>query len=250
MKRGQSRYLPSMVGRFGHRALGRSVARLQWSVKLQKNRPDGKNLAVPCAERDPTLRIECDELVQAARLAYNCRMDWRLEFEEAASPVSDTIADWSREACAAFAWDPGRQLLSALRRYQAAHGQPGSSATALRRAAILRHRFWSAVAGCDIPLNSEIGGGLLLPHPNGVVIHPGVRVGPNCLLLQQVTLGRGGKLPGLPSLAGHVDVGAGAKILGGVTIGAHAKIGANAVVLRDVPAHATAVGVPARIVRR
>ncbi|HMB06628.1 MAG TPA: hypothetical protein VKP69_23185 [Isosphaeraceae bacterium] len=50
-------------------------------------------------------------------------------------------------------------------------------------------------------------------------------------------------------MGGHVDVGAGAKILGGVTIGNHARIGANAVVLCDVPSGATAVGVPARIVR-
>ncbi len=88
---------------------------------------------------------------------------------------------------------------------------------------------------------------MLLPHPNGVVIHPGAVVGPNCLLFQQVTLGTGGDKPGVPCLAGHVDVGAGAKILGGVRIGEHALIGANAVVLCDVPAGATAVGVPARV---
>lgn len=177
-------------------------------------------------------------------------MDRRLESEETPSPVSATVADWSREHCAPFAWDPGRRLLAALRRYQAACRQSGPKAAALRRAAVVEHRFWSAVAGCDIPLNSEIEGGLLLPHPNGVVIHPGVHVGPNCLLFQQVTLGRGGKLPGVPALSGHVDVGAGAKILGGVRVGPHAKIGANAVVLTDVPAHATAVGVPATILPR
>jgi serine O-acetyltransferase len=54
----------------------------------------------------------------------------------------------------------------------------------------------------------------------------------------------------VPRIGGHVDIGAGAKILGGVVIGDHAKIGANAVVTRDVPAGATAVGIPARIVER
>ena len=99
-------------------------------------------------------------------------------------------------------------------------------------------------------MKCAIEGGLLLPHPNGIVIHPRVRIGPNCLLFQQVTLGTGGPVAGAPVLAGHVDIGAGAKVLGGVTIGAHAVIGANAVVLCDVPAGATAVGIPARIVAR
>jgi serine O-acetyltransferase len=114
----------------------------------------------------------------------------------------------------------------------------------LKRWAVLRHRFWSAVSGADIPLNCQIGGGLLLPHPNGVVIHPAAHIGPNCLIFQQVTLGtRGGG--GAPVLKGHVDIGAGAKLLGAVSVGEHATIGANAVVLTDVPAHGVAVGVPA-----
>jgi serine O-acetyltransferase len=111
----------------------------------------------------------------------------------------------------------------------------------------MSHRFWSVVTGADIPLNSSIGGGLLMPHPNGIVIFPGVEIGPNCLLFQQVTIGYAGD--GVPRLGGHVDVGAGAKIIGRVTIGDHAKIGANAVVIGDIPQGATAVGVPARIVK-
>jgi serine O-acetyltransferase len=113
------------------------------------------------------------------------------------------------------------------------------------RLALLRHRWWSIVTGADIPLNCRIGGGLLIPHPNGIVIHPEVQVGPNCLLFQQVTLGHAGA--GVPRLGGHVDVGAGAKIIGSVTIGDHAIIGANALVTMDVPPGATAVGNPARL---
>jgi len=104
------------------------------------------------------------------------------------------------------------------------------------------------VTGAEIDLNAQISGGLLIPHPNGIVIHPSVVLGPNCLIFQQVTLGTGGRLAGCPKVGGHVDIGAGAKILGGITIGDHAQIGANAVVLHDVPSGATAVGVPARIV--
>ena len=87
-----------------------------------------------------------------------------------------------------------------------------------------------------------------MPHPNGVVIHPDAEIGPNCLLFHQVTIGANGG--GVPVLEGHVDVGAGAKVIGRLRIGRHAKIGANAVVLSDVPAGATAVGVPASIVGR
>jgi serine O-acetyltransferase len=161
-------------------------------------------------------------------------------------PVSASTPDWDREQCQQF-WDPGRRLLRAVRGYQRwkRSGVPFRWLTGLW---VLRHRFWSVVSGADIPLNSRIGGGLLLPHPNGVVIHPDAVIGPNCLLFQQVTLGAGGRKPGLPVLGGHVDVGAGARLLGGIVVGDGAKIGANAVVLDDVPAGAIAVGVPARVI--
>jgi serine O-acetyltransferase len=90
---------------------------------------------------------------------------------------------------------------------------------------------------------------LLLPHPNGIVIHPDAVIGPNCLIFQQVTIGQGSK-PGAPVIEGHVDIGAGAKILGGIKIGEHSIIGANAVVVKDVPKYSVAVGVPAQARRR
>lgn len=161
--------------------------------------------------------------------------------------ISAEVPDWSREGKEFGSWHPARSLLAALRQYEELRASSRFDQVFLRRLVVLRHHFWSIVTGADIPLGTQIAGGLLLPHPNGIVIHPEARIGPNCLLLQQVTLGVGGPVPGAPTLAGHVDVGAGAKILGGVTIGAHAVIGANAVVLTDVPEGATAVGVPARI---
>jgi serine O-acetyltransferase len=160
--------------------------------------------------------------------------------------VSAVTPDWSRERCLIF-WDPGRRVLRAIRQYQ----RWKKRAIPLRWVSkywVVQHRFWSVVAGADIPLNCKIGGGLLLPHPSGVVISRDAVIGPNCLIFQQVTIGIGGSKPGAPVLGGHVDVGAGAKVLGGVTIGSHALIGANAVVLQDVPEGATAVGVPAAIV--
>jgi serine O-acetyltransferase len=107
---------------------------------------------------------------------------------------------------------------------------------------VIEYRFWSVVTATDIPVNWQFSGGLRLPHPTGVVIHPSVAIGPNCMIFQQVTITGGVKI------GGHVDIGAGAKIIGSVNIGDHAKIGANAVVLCDVPPGATAVGVPAKVI--
>lgn len=157
--------------------------------------------------------------------------------------------DWRREHKRLLQWDPGRSLLASLRRYQRYRDSRAPWAPVLRRIAVLQHRFWSAVSGADIPLRCNIGGGLLLPHPNGIVIHPEAHIGPNCLIFQQVTLGIRGR-DGAPVVGGHVDIGAGAKVLGAVRLGDHARIGANAVVLHDVPAGADAVGIPARILNK
>jgi serine O-acetyltransferase len=155
--------------------------------------------------------------------------------------ISATEPDWSREKCRRW-WDPSRQLLKSIRSYQKWQARGGIIGRLLSAVNVLQHRFWSVVTGADIPLNCQIAGGLLLTHPNGVVIHPEAVIGPNCLIFQQVTIVRGVKI------GGHVDIGAGAKIVRGVTVGNGAKIGANAVVLQDVPPGATAVGVPARII--
>ncbi|MDB4975910.1 MAG: serine acetyltransferase [Myxococcaceae bacterium] len=158
---------------------------------------------------------------------------------------SPQVPDWQRERCAALEWHPSRQLIRALRDYGRARERRDALGVLQRKWSVLRHRFWSAVSGAEIPLNAgRIAGGLMMPHPNGVVVHPEAIIGPNCLLFQQVTIGSGPR-PGVPRIGGHVDIGPGAKILGGVTIGDHAVIGANAVVVNDVPAGAVAVGVPA-----
>ena len=161
---------------------------------------------------------------------------------------SATEPDWSREAKKFWQWDPSRSLLASLRSYQRHAGSASLLDKTLRSAAIVRHRFWSVVTGADIPVTCRIGGGLLMPHPNGIVFHSDAVLGPNCLVFQQVTLA--GDRRGAPTLGGHVDIGAGAKILGGVTLGNDARIGANAVVMMDVPPGATAVGIPARVVER
>ena len=157
------------------------------------------------------------------------------------SQVSATVPDWSREKINRW-WHPSNQLLKSVREYQKWYSYGGAIGRCFRIWNLLQYRFWSVVTGAEIPLNGNIQGGLVLPHPNGVVIHPQASLGPNCLVFQQVTIVGGVKI------GGHVDIGAGAKIIRPVNIGDHAKIGANAVVLCDVPAGATAIGVPSKII--
>lgn len=158
--------------------------------------------------------------------------------------VSATQPDWSREAKGLFAWEPSRSLLASIRSYQRNSARRAPWRRLAAKIAIVRYRFWSIVTGADIPLKTTIGGGLVMPHPNGIVIHPDARLGPNCLVMQQVTLGI--TRDGAPRVGGHVDIGAGAKVLGAITIGDHAVIGANAVVVHDVPPGVTVVGIPAK----
>lgn len=155
--------------------------------------------------------------------------------------ISAINPDWEREKIDSW-WSPSRQLLKSIREYQKWQKKPGVIAKFLLNIYVIQHRFWSIVTATDIPLNCQLGGGLKLTHPNGIVIHPKASIGVNCLILQQVTIAKNVKI------GGHVDIGAGAKIIRPVYIGDHAKIGANAVVLNDVPAGATAVGVPAKII--
>src|SRR5262245_25625577 len=160
--------------------------------------------------------------------------------------VSAEMPDWSREQPRQF-WDPGRKLLRAIRRYQDQRNRGGFFSVLACKWLMLSHRYWSVVTGADIPLNANIGGGLLIPHPNGIVIHPDAIIGVNCLIFQQVTIGtREGR--GVPVIDGHADIGAGARILGRVHIGAHARVGANAVVTTDVAPGTTVAGIPARVV--
>lgn len=163
--------------------------------------------------------------------------------------ISADTPDWLREKKSFFDWLPSRSLLASIRRYQRANSAKKLSSFFIKKLAVLQHRFWSVITGADIPINSTIAGGLLIPHPNGIVIHPDAKIGPNCLIFQQVTIGTvEGRAP--PTIGGHVDIGAGAKILGAVNIGDHVLIGANAVVLTDVPSGKVAVGIPAKVLDR
>ncbi len=158
--------------------------------------------------------------------------------------ISTSEPDWSREKPRQFL-DKSRRLLRAIRGYQRCKQNVALFITKL---AVLQHRFWSVITGADIPLTSKLGGGLLIPHPNGIVVHPDSVIGVNCLIHQQVTIGvkRGGDKP--PVLEGHVDVGAGAKIIGSILIERDALIGANSVVVKNVSAGSIVAGIPAKVI--
>jgi serine O-acetyltransferase len=140
---------------------------------------------------------------------------------------------------------------------------PGLHAILVHRIA---HRFWSSgwfwlgrfishlgrlLTGVEIHPGAKIGRRVFIDHGFGVVIGETAVVGDDCTIYQGVTLGGTRLYKGQkrhPTLGQGVVVGAGAKILGGFTVGDGARIGSNAVVIKPVPAGATAVGNPARLI--
>ena len=106
------------------------------------------------------------------------------------------------------------------------------------------------LTGIEIHPGATIGRGVMIDHGMGVVIGETAIVGDDCNIFQGVTLGGTGKETGKrhPTLEKGVVVGVGASVLGAITIGEGSKVGAGSVVLRDMPPHATAVGIPARVV--
>jgi serine O-acetyltransferase len=112
-------------------------------------------------------------------------------------------------------------------------------------------QFGRFMTGIEIHPAASIGRRVFIDHGMGVVIGETAQVGDDCTIYQGVTLGGTSLYRGVkrhPTLESGVVVGAGAKVLGGFTVGRGAKIGSNAVVVKPVPAEATAVGNPARII--
>ena len=107
------------------------------------------------------------------------------------------------------------------------------------------------LTGIEIHPGAKIGKRFFIDHGMGVVIGETAEIGDDVMMYHQVTLGGTGKECGKrhPTVKNGVTIAAGSKILGAITIGENAKIGANSVVLKNVPANATVVGIPARIVR-
>ena len=109
-------------------------------------------------------------------------------------------------------------------------------------------RFWT---GIEIHPGATIGKRLVIDHGMGIVIGETAEIGDDCLIYHGVTLGGTGKDQGKrhPTIGNNVLISSGAKVLGPFKVGDNARIASNAVVLREVPESATAVGIPAQIVR-
>jgi serine O-acetyltransferase len=111
-------------------------------------------------------------------------------------------------------------------------------------------RVWS---GVEIHPGARIGRSFFIDHGTGVVIGETAEIGDRCVMFHNVTLGGTGKHRGKrhPTVCDNVLIGTGATLLGPITIGANSRVGANSFIrMHDVPADCTAVGTPARLVKR
>jgi len=111
-------------------------------------------------------------------------------------------------------------------------------------------RFWT---GVEIHPGARIGRAFFIDHGTGVVIGETAEIGDHCVMFHNVTLGGTGKHRGKrhPTVCDNVLIGTGATLLGPITIGANSKVGANSFIqMHDVPPDSTAVGTPARLVKR
>lgn len=111
------------------------------------------------------------------------------------------------------------------------------------------YRFQQMLTGIQLPLETQVGPGIVFAHYSNIVIGGDVRIGSNCTIFQGVTIGSmrgiGG---GRPVLGDNVIVFPGAKIIGNIKIGNNVIVGANAVVTKCVPDKAVVAGVPAKVI--
>lgn len=108
------------------------------------------------------------------------------------------------------------------------------------------------LTGCDIAYQAQVGPGLVLYHPTGVVIGPGCRIGARATIMQGVTIGSDavvGGGGGSPRLGDDVFIGPGAALFGAIEIGDRVRIGANSVVTSSFPSDVVVAGAPARVLR-
>ena len=167
------------------------------------------------------------------------------------SHLSDTLAAYQARDPAArskleiFLLYPG---VHATLYHQAAHFCYCHKMKFLARTISQWSRFWT---GIEIHPGAKIGRRLVIDHGMGIVIGETAEVGDDCLIYHGVTLGGTGKDQGKrhPTIGNNVLLSTGSKVLGPFKVGDGARIAANAVVLKEIPENATAVGVPARVVR-
>lgn len=111
------------------------------------------------------------------------------------------------------------------------------------------HKHNQYKTGIQIALGHSVGAGIMFPHFSGIVVNGGAKIGKNCTIFQNVTIGsvRGPK-GGVPTIGDNVVLCAGSCVIGNVHIGNNVLIGAHALVVEDIPDNAVVVGNPARII--
>lgn len=115
---------------------------------------------------------------------------------------------------------------------------------------VLRLRRLEHKYGIQIPRQTKIGKGFYIGHYGTIIVNGAAVIGENVNISHGVTLGisNRGDNKGVPTIGNYVYIGPGAKIIGKVKVGDYSAIGANAVVTKDIPNHACAAGVPARVI--
>lgn len=163
---------------------------------------------------------------------------WQLDLE------ANGFAPTRSAAVRAWFFSPAFKLL-VLHRWSVAARRGGPAGRFISR---VLWRWSVASSACYVSPLAELAGGICLPHPTGIVIGEGVRIGERTTIYQHVTLGRAkAAMATYPAVGRSVTIYAGAVIAGSIAVGDGATIAANAVVLKDVPPGATAVGAPARM---
>ena len=188
----------------------------------------------------------------AARRTADLVKQTKQVLKETAEQVKEDIrATKERDPAAKSNWEIALLYsgVHAVAAYRLAHRIHKNGHTFVARAISQTARF---ITGIEIHPGATIGRGLVIDHGMGVVIGETAEIGDNCTLYQGVTLGGTGKDVGKrhPTLGNNVMVGAGAKVLGPFRIGDGTKIAANAVVLTEIPENCTAVGIPAKVVKK
>lgn len=112
------------------------------------------------------------------------------------------------------------------------------------------HSHYSIKYLISIPYNTSIDTGFYVGHYGGIVVNTNARIGKNCNISHNVTIGQTnrGKYKGSPTIGDNVYIAPGAKIIGGIKIGNNVAIGANSVVTKDIPDNSVVVGIPGKVI--
>jgi serine O-acetyltransferase len=168
--------------------------------------------------------------------------------EDVVSPLAAFRADRARYPRAAWWTERSLWAVAVYRLGQAVRLAPRPAERLLYPLYGLLAMLAQIATNIEIPASARIGPGLRIHHAGPVVVHAGTRIGSGCTLNTGVVIGNKGP-DEVPTLGDGVTLGAGAQVIGAVTVGDGAGVGAMTLVIRDVPAGATVVGIPARVIR-